>query len=357
MNRWMDWLSPYVQSVGDFIFYRSILRYLRGEIREFGIEMLGRTMQWVGAVALTLMTIWILIQGYRIVTGRSRESMMLLVMNSLRATLVLTVATSMALFGSDLHGFLTDTVKDEINWVVTGEDDGPERAIDRNLAWMQVALTSIDALQVVDDGALDESKTRAMWFSGLGTGGPALVGGAMLLLYEVAMALFIGLGPLFILSLLFDQTKGLFSRWLYYGIGTFFSMAVLSAMVSIALEMVTRVATAFWASFLVGKILHQNFTDGITSQAMQQGGVGLILTVLIVSAPPMAAMFFQGTLGNFMAYSQVTGAHAATAQQGSQGAPARSEVHQSDRGPQGFPGQAPANMTQAGMRGAARTTA
>lgn len=294
---------------------------------------------------------------------------MLLVMSSLRATLVLTVATSMALFGSDLHGFLTDTVKDEINWVVTGEDDGPERAIDRNLAWMQVALTSIDALQVVDDGALDESKARAMWFSGLGTGGPALVGGAMLLLYEVAMALFIGLGPLFILSLLFDQTKGLFSRWLYYGIGTFFSMAVLSAMVSIALEMVTRVATAFWASFLVGKILNQNFTDGITSQAMQQGGVGLILTVLIVSAPPMAAMFFQGTLGNFMAYSQVTGSHAAAQQaaaprpsspfipHGQTPPPARIEVDQGSRAPQGFLGHTSAGVTQVGMRGAARTTA
>jgi type IV secretion system protein VirB6 len=36
---------------------------------------------------------------------------------------------------------------------------------------------------------------------------------------------------------------------------------------------------------------------------MQQGGIGLLLTVLIVSVPPMAAMFFQGTLGNFLTYS------------------------------------------------------
>lgn len=364
MNRWLDWLAPQVQSVGDFIFYRSILRYLREEIQELGIEMLGRAMQWVGGVALTLMTIWIMVQGYRIVTGRSRESMMLLVMNSLRATLVLTVATSMALFGSDLHDFITDDVKKEINWVVTGEDDGPERAIDRNLAWMQVALTSIDALQVVGDSTLDESKARAMWFSGLGTGGPALVGGAMLLLYEVALALFIGLGPLFILSLLFDQTKALFSRWLYYGIGTLFSMAVLSAMVSIALEMVARVAAAFWASALLGRVLERDFSEGITSQAMQQGGVGLILTVLIVSAPPMAAMFFQGTMGNFMSYSQVTGTHAAS-QQNEAGRiaggfstpeavrPAVDAVDRGARVPQGFLGGSTTEAAPTGMRGAA----
>jgi type IV secretion system protein VirB6 len=37
----------------------------------------------------------------------------------------------------------------------------------------------------------------------------------------------------------------------------------------------------------------------MTSQAMQQGGMGLILTTLIITAPPMAAAFFQGTLGYF----------------------------------------------------------
>jgi type IV secretion system protein VirB6 len=37
--------------------------------------------------------------------------------------------------------------------------------------------------------------------------------------------------------------------------------------------------------------------------AMQQGGMGAILTMLIVSAPPMAAVFFQGMMGNFNPYS------------------------------------------------------
>ncbi|MBN5019534.1 type IV secretion system protein, partial [Stenotrophomonas maltophilia] len=86
-----------------------------------------------------------------------------------------------------------------------------------------------------------------MWFIGLGAGGPAVTAGSMLLLYGVAMALFIGFGPLFILCLLFDQSRQLFRRWLFYGIGTMFSMTVLAAMVSIALDMVIRVSTAFWS--------------------------------------------------------------------------------------------------------------
>ena len=48
--------------------------------------------------------------------------------------------------------------------------------------------------------------------------------------------------------------------------------------------------------------------------------MGLILTTLILTAPPMAAMFFQGTLGSFMAYSQIGGSPVAAAP-GAQGQP------------------------------------
>ncbi|NWF32377.1 type IV secretion system protein [Stenotrophomonas sp. SAM-B] len=310
-----------VQSIGDFVFFKLILDYLRERINGFGIDLMGRMMTWVGGIALVLMTLWVLIQGYRIVTGRSRDSMMVLVTNMARAALIVTVATSMAMFGSSVQKFLTDDMKGLITHVVTGKDQKPEDQIDKSLAWMQVALSSIDGIKVLDDPGLQSDKTRALWFIGLGTGGPAVTAGSMLLLYEVAMALFIGMGPLFILCLLFDQTKQLFQRWLFYGIGTMFSMAVLAAMVSIALDMVIRVSAAFWTTALVNKyLLWGASSDGMTSQAMQQGGMGLILTTLILTAPPMAAMFFQGTLGSFMAYSQIGGS-AAGAQPGPQGQP------------------------------------
>ncbi|MEV5121172.1 type IV secretion system protein [Stenotrophomonas indicatrix] len=303
-----------VQSIGDFVFFRSILSYLRKRIDDFGIELLGNMMAWVGGIALTLMTLWVLIQGFRIVTGRSRDSMMILVTNMARAALIVSVATSMAMFGGSLKNFLIKDVKNEITYVVTGKNDSPEDQIDKSLAWMQVGLSSIDAIKVLDDGNLRDDKNRALWAVGLGTGGPAVTAGSMLLLYEVALALFIGLGPLFILCLLFDQTKQLFQKWLFYGIGTMFSMAVLAAMISIALDMVIRVSAAFWTSALIDKyLLDPNGSVDMTSQALQQGGMGLILTTLILTAPPMAAMFFQGTLGGFMAYSQIGGSPVAAA--------------------------------------------
>ena len=97
----------------------------------------------------------------------------------------------------------------------------------------------------------------------------------------------------------------MFWKWLWYGIGTLFSMAVLAAMVSISLDVVSRVAEKMWADAIIGSLLGSNFTDGISSVAMQQGGLGLILSTLILGTPPIAAMFFQGTLANFAAYNAV----------------------------------------------------
>src|SRR3546814_5318459 len=117
---------------------------------------------------------------------------------------------------------------------------------------MQVARSSIDSLDVGQSEIVNEAKNRNLWFTGIGIAGPAITGGAMLLLNKVAMALFIGLGPMFILCLLFEQTKQLFSKWLFYGIGTMFSLALLSVMVAIALKMVLAVAAAFWVGKFTG---------------------------------------------------------------------------------------------------------
>jgi len=67
--------------------------------------------------------------------------------------------------------------------VVTGRDDMAEELFDRNLGYMQLALTSVSVLDVAGDVTLDSAKTRAMRFIGLGKGGPAVTAGAMLLLY------------------------------------------------------------------------------------------------------------------------------------------------------------------------------
>ncbi len=302
----LAWLQPKASVIGDFgdfVFFQYVLDRLEHDIREFGDGVIGRVMQVVQWVALLLLTAWVFIQGYRVMTGQMRDSLMTLFTNTLRAVLIVTAAVTFSAFNDPISRYLTHDMKDGIHWVVTGEEGSPEDEIDSNLGWLQVAMSSLDVLESGGDLDGAQEKERAVKMIGFGTGGPALVAGALLLMYQVAMALFIGLGPIFILCLLFNSTKSLFQRWLLYGIGTMFSLAVLSAMVSIALRMITDVAMGMWAADAINTLLLDGQTTGYSSRALQSGGMGVILTMLLLTVPPMVANFFQGTLGQFTAYA------------------------------------------------------
>nr|WP_132141857.1 type IV secretion system protein [Luteibacter rhizovicinus] len=288
----------------QFIFFQTINNFLRNEIDILQWKLLSGSATIIGIVAVVVLTVWIMFQGFRIVTGQSRQPMMVLVGDSLRATLIVFVATTAAYSSSSVYWTLSDGMSSAIASYVTGGDASPFQSIDTNLAGMEAAMATIDSIDVGGNSVAQDAKDRDRWFTGIGIAGPSVIAGSMLLLNKIALALFVGFGPIFIMCLLFDQTKQLFSKWLYYGIGTVFSLAVLSVMVSIAMKMMAAVTAAFAVKYLLTlPNIGIGSTDGINSMALQQGGLGLLLSTLIVMAPPMAAAFFQGTLGQFASYS------------------------------------------------------
>lgn len=300
------------------VYFVLIYNWLHSRIDSFGANLMGAVTRWMIAIALVLVTIWIMIQGYRVITGQMRESMIGLVTNMVRVVVIVTVATTIGILGPNLHTFVTTDLTTDINQLFTGNDTTLAQTIDQNLAETQLAMAAINTVQVPPgDTESAASKARAQAFATFGTASPPMAAAAMLLLYEISLALVIGLAPLFIMCLIFEQTKELFRKWLMYGIGTLFSMGMLAFISSLVLQLTLRVAEALWASGIINNITGMG-AEGFTSQSMQQGGIGLLMTVLIVSSPPLAAMFFQGTMGNFLFQSAFGfgGARAAAMQQG-----------------------------------------
>jgi type IV secretion system protein VirB6 len=290
-------------AASNFVFFKVINDFLRNEIDVMQWKLLTGSAAVIGFVGVVVLTVWIMFQGFRIVTGQSQQPMMALVGDSLKAALILMVATTAAYSSSSVYWTVTDGLTSAISSYVTDGSSSPFDSIDKNLAMMEASLAIIDTLDTGGNQAAESAKDRDRWFTGVGIAGPSVIAGAMLLLNKIAIALFVGFGPIFIMCLLFNSTKQLFSKWLLYGIGTVFSLAVLSVMVTIALKMMGAVTVAFAAKYAASTYGHFGDTDGISSMALQQGGLGLLLSTLIVMAPPMAAAFFQGTLGNFASYN------------------------------------------------------
>lgn len=297
-----------------FIYFAQILTTVTALITNFSTNMMTNIMGWVSGIAITLFTVYIIVQGYRILTGQSRESMMSMVTNMSRTGIILIFATTVAFTGGDLQWFVNNSALPEINSLVSGSSADASgsiaASIDKNLAYTQVAMAFIEGAQGLNatqsgTNVANASSTTAMAVFGLA--GPPMTAGALLLTYQIGLALFIGLGPLFIMCLAFDQTKSLFQGWLMYGLGTMFSMAVLNVMVTIVMKITIAVAVALWVtggftSFAIG-------STGLNNMAMQQGGIGLLMTALIVSAPAMAGRFFSTLTGEFRDRASFEGAH------------------------------------------------
>lgn len=323
----LTWLSPSVDAgIADYAAFRLVNTWLTSRIGEFGLALMGRMAGFVGGVGITFATLWMLFQGYRILSGQQRDYAMPLVLNGVKIALCFAIATSMSVGGIKLHTFLTHDMDEAVNELITGKKGQTTAdSIDKNLAYLQIAMTAIDGVQVLDGNPeLAEEKRTAKFFAGLGAAGPAIAAGVMLLLMKFVIAMWIGFGPLFIFALAFDATKSMFHRWLQYGLGALFTMGMLSFVSNLILDLMVRVSATMWLAKLTN--ISGASAEGISGQAMQQGGIGLILTMLIISVPPIAAHFFQGQVGSFMHFSAFTGSTAS--QPGPQGQPPGSHPQQ-----------------------------
>lgn len=299
----LDWLSFWSQSgLADYALFRLINGWIGARIDDFALALMGRSMYLIGGIGLGLVSLWILLQGYRVVSG-AREPVMGVVVQGLKFAFIFGIASTMAVGNIRLNTFLAVDMDKAIHELITGkEGETTANSIDKSLAIVQIATTAIDGVQLLEpDPELLEEKRNAKTWATVGSAAPAIAAGTMLLLWKFIIALWIGLGPIFIFALAFPPTKGMFTKWLQYGLGTLFSMAVLSFVANLLLELTVRIAVGVWLTKLVN--IPGISTEGITSQAMQQGSVGMIMTALIIAVPPVAAHFFNGQIGNVLSAS------------------------------------------------------
>ena len=222
----------------DLLLYSSIRDYIYARISFFTEHVLSKNLTLVFTIIVALLTLWIMIQGYLIATGRSQEGLKGFVYGLGKTYLIVAVALGVAA-GSDFSvRVLTDTLSDGISQIMTGDSDVGSKCltqdsksiigcrIDQNLTATQSMMGILDGIDTADSEYLEGKVTQARWFVGVGTAGPAIVAGTMLIMFRIAMALFIGFAPIFILCLLFKKTAPLFQKWLYYGLATIFSSVI-----------------------------------------------------------------------------------------------------------------------------------
>ena len=278
--------------------------------------------------SLIVLTLWIKLYGYQMVTGNSQASAKDFVFKAVRAWIIIAFATGLAASMGFSIRATTTNLSDMISSTMTGSNDASKCTstdsdkgfmgckIDQNLIRAQASMAFVGQLDTGGDPVLEDKKSKASLMAAAGIGGPAIVAGALLLTLKVAMALFIALGPIFIMCLLFKVTTPLFQKWLYYGISTMFATAMLAAVSDISMDLVENISGSLFVSNIFTSLAEgSGFTSaastasggaaGIMQASMQQLGLGLMLSTLLITTPAMAANFFNGVMGAFSSYNHL----------------------------------------------------
>ena len=303
----------------DLLLYTGIRDYLYARIGYFTEVVLSKNLNLALTMVLALLTLWIMVQGYLIVTGRSQEGLKGFIFNLGKNYVVIAIALGVSLGSGFSVRVLTDNLANGISQVMHGNNDfGSECLteqtsyitgckIDLNLKTTQLVLSSLSAIDTADDDHLEDKLSEAKWFAGVGTAGPAVVAGTMLIMYRIAISLFVGFAPIFILCLLFKRTAPLFQKWLYFGLATIFSSVLLGVMAEISMDLVGHLFGGAAAGKFVATIIGEGGTTGIMETVTQQLGLGLMLSTLLITVPPMAGMWFNGIMASYSGYNAMQG--------------------------------------------------
>ena len=301
----------------DLLLYSGIRDYIYARISFFTEQVLYHNLTLALTIIGGLLTLWVMIHGYLIATGRSQEGLKGFVYSLGKTYFIVAIALGVAAGGKFGVRTLTDTLSDGISQIMTGDSDVGSKCltqdsqaivgckIDQNLIATQAMMSLLNEIDTADDDYLEEKLTEARWFAGIGTAGPAIVAGTLLIMFRIAMALFVGFAPIFILCLLFKKTAPLFQKWLYYGLSTIFSGVMLGVMADISMDLVGNITVPAASVDFISTVFTGEGTKGIMQMVTQQLGLGLMLSTLLITVPPMAGMWFNGVMGSFSAYSVI----------------------------------------------------
>lgn len=288
-------LGQYTQALSDAVFFCTVREYLIedmliGTYRDEAAARLGRAL---GMLSTTVVTLWVLYQGFMVLSGANRQPMMGLLYKTGKLVFILSLVSVVA----GHSPVIADTVLDFqrlVTVAVVGEDTNVYRMIDLNLGLAQVINQMINNVAVGrESGSTGNSLTTAAGL--LGQSGPAMITTVLALLAEIAITFAILLAPLFLFFLLFQQTSSLFWSWAKFLLGTFVSLAALAVVSSIALRMSAIYGASVLAGFYGNAAGLTNFD--ISSSAMRMATMGTLMSAIIISVPPMIMQFFNAGVG------------------------------------------------------------
>lgn len=228
--------------VSDFHFFERSLAELNIMLGTYVSDVAVRVIAAITPVATQLLTLYIILWGFSVMRGMIQEAFIDGVFRLFKLCVIFAVAVNIAYYNAYLAEFLFNT-PEQFAAVVVANSSGisnvqfldilMSRCYDMGDAFWQKAHASGGWMP--DLGLL--STAILIWLVGLVT---TAYGAFLLLLSKMALAILLGIGPVFVLLLLFEPTKRFFDAWIGQALNFVFLAILTAAAIKLILSILEK---------------------------------------------------------------------------------------------------------------------
>jgi len=301
--------------MADFHFFTDTINRISAVLTTYVSDTSSTIIGGFSNVATTLATIYVILWGFAMMRGMINEPLTDGVMRIVRLAIVTSFATNVGLYNGYVADFLWNSPDALASLIASGHSDSMTNAnfldtlfgkmYDFGKAFQEKAYASPGLLP--DFGLL--AAAWMVWLFGLMA---TLYAGFLLTLSKIALAVLLAVGPLFILTSLFESTKRFFDVWVGQAVNYIFLVMLTAATIKLLFTIVSFYLDAVFGTYASTGGADPSYTEIFPMLALC--GIG---TLVLIQMPSIASALGGGvalsTLGAARwTYAKTTGSVTST---------------------------------------------
>ena len=296
--------------MADFHFFTDTINHVSGVLMTYVSDTSASIVGGFSGVATTLLTIYVMLWGWSMMRGIITEPITDGVTRIVRLAVIVGLATNIGLYSGYVSDFLWNSPDALASLIASGHSDSLTNAnfldtlfgkmYEFGKAYQEKAYASPGLFP--DFGLL--AAAWAVWIFGLAA---TLYAAFLLVLSKIALAVLLAVGPLFILTTIFEGTKRFFDVWIGQALNYVFLVMLTAATIKLLFTIISMYLDSVFGSYASAGGADPNYTEIFPMLALC--GIGVLA---LMQMPSIASALGGGvalsTLGAARwTYSKATG--------------------------------------------------
>jgi type IV secretion system protein VirB6 len=274
------------------------------EFNKFTNTLYNDLASTIGTVSLSVVTLLVMIDGYRIVTGATTEPAATYVLKWLKVLVLIFAATTSGLKNEDGQNAVVQ-MSDALGVLIAGENiefpspfsyftGDKDIKVTRNVYEVigvnMAGISALSALATLVTSGLgsdnEVSKLVTLIFASIGTTLPIMTALMTSLLLELSLKTAVMMAPVCIFAGIFKRTEDWPLTWAKYTLSITIVSAMMAAMSSICVKLMVAYTAGAYVAYMGGQ--------SMLVLSLLSTVIGFLLSMLLVSVPAVAVKAFGG---------------------------------------------------------------